>query len=102
MSVIAYYLGNLWLTWALPKKIQNWSMTILQQRLVKTGGRLVKRALYHSLLLAEWHLDGSGRWAGSRCYDGELVVRQRNPTTAGRVTRGVRFSARVLAWTRGG
>jgi uncharacterized protein YbgA (DUF1722 family) len=28
----------------------------LQQRLVKTGGRLVKHARYHWLLLAESHL----------------------------------------------
>ncbi len=29
----------------------------LQQRLVKTGGRLVKHARYHWLLLAEGHLN---------------------------------------------
>jgi hypothetical protein len=28
----------------LPKKIENWSLTSLQQRLVKTGGRLIKHA----------------------------------------------------------
>ena len=31
-------------------------MTSLQQRLVKTGGRLVKHARYYWLLLAESHL----------------------------------------------
>jgi hypothetical protein len=31
-------------------------MTSLQQRLVKTGGRLVKHARYYWLLLAEGHL----------------------------------------------
>jgi hypothetical protein len=41
---------------ALPKKIENWSLTSLQQRLVKTGGRLVKHARYYWLLLAESHL----------------------------------------------
>lgn len=40
----------------LPKKIENWSLTSLQQRLVKTGGRLVKHARYYWLLLAESHL----------------------------------------------
>jgi hypothetical protein len=40
----------------LPKKIENWSLTSLQQRLVKTGGRLVKHARYYWLLLAEGHL----------------------------------------------
>jgi hypothetical protein len=40
----------------LPKKIDTWSPTSLQQRLVKTGGRLVKHARYYCLLLAESHL----------------------------------------------
>ena len=35
---------------------ENLSLTSLQQRLVKTGGRLVKRARYYWLLLAEGHL----------------------------------------------
>jgi len=42
LSLIAYNLGNLWRRLVLPKKIENWSLTSLQQRLVKTGGRLVK------------------------------------------------------------
>ena len=33
-----------------------WLLTSLQQRLVKTGGRLVKHARYYWLLLAESHL----------------------------------------------
>jgi hypothetical protein len=37
MSVIPTLSGRL----ALPKMIGNWSLTSLQQRLVKTGGRLV-------------------------------------------------------------
>ena len=41
---------------ALPKRIENWSLTSLQRRLVKTGGRLVKHARYYWLLLAEGHL----------------------------------------------
>jgi hypothetical protein len=56
LSVIAYNLGNLWRRLALPKMIENWSLTSLQQRLVKTGGRLVKHARYYWLLLAEGHL----------------------------------------------
>ena len=39
-------------TAVLPKRIVNWSLTSLQQRLVKTGGRLVKHARYYWLLLA--------------------------------------------------
>ena len=56
LSVIAYNLGNLWRRLALPRRIGNWSLTSLQQRLVKTGGRLVKHARYYWLLLAESHL----------------------------------------------
>jgi len=56
LSVIAYNLGNLWRRLALPKAIANWSLTSLQQRLVKTGGRLIKHARYYWLLLAESHL----------------------------------------------
>jgi hypothetical protein len=61
----------LWRRLALPRRIENWSLTSLQQRLVKTGGRLVKHARYYWLLLAEGHLTGGGSercWAGSRCY----------------------------------
>jgi hypothetical protein len=56
LSVLAYNLGNLWRRLALPSRIDNWSLTSLQQRLVKTGGRLVKHARYYWLLLAESHL----------------------------------------------
>jgi len=56
LSLIAYNLGNLWRRLVLPKRIGSWSLTSLQQRLVKTGGRLVKHARYYWLLLAESHL----------------------------------------------
>ena len=56
LSLIAYNLGNLWPGRPLGQKIENWSLTSLQQRLVKTGGRLVKHARYYRLLLAESHL----------------------------------------------
>ncbi len=56
LSVIAYNLGNLWRRLVLPKRIDKWSLTSLQQWLVKTGGRLVKHARYYWLLLAESHL----------------------------------------------
>ena len=57
LSLLAYNLGNLWRRLALPKGIENWSLTSLQQRLVRTGGRLVKHARYYWLLLAEGHLN---------------------------------------------
>jgi hypothetical protein len=39
----------------LPRRAR-WSLPSLQQRLVNTGGRLVKHARYYWLLLAEGHL----------------------------------------------
>jgi hypothetical protein len=56
LSLIAYNLGNLWRPLVLPKRIDGWSLTSLQQRPVKTGGRLIKYARYYWLLLAESHL----------------------------------------------
>ena len=52
LSLLAYNLGNLWRRLALPKRIENWFLTSLQQRLVKTGGQLVKHARHYWLLLA--------------------------------------------------
>jgi hypothetical protein len=51
-----YKPGNLRLRLVMPRRIENWLLTSLQQRLVKTGGRLVKHARYYWLLLAEGHL----------------------------------------------
>ena len=52
-----------WVDWfhtrrrlVLPTRIERWSLTSLQQRLVKTGGRLVQHARYYWLFLAESHL----------------------------------------------
>jgi hypothetical protein len=56
LSLLAYNLGNMWRRPVLPKKIDARSLRSLQQRLVKTGGRLVKHARYYWLLLAEGHL----------------------------------------------
>jgi hypothetical protein len=56
LSLIAYNLANLWRRLALSTQVATWSLTSLQLRLVKTGGRLVKHARYSWLLLAESHL----------------------------------------------
>jgi hypothetical protein len=56
LSVIAYNLGYLWRRLALPHRISEWSIASLEQRLVKTDGRLTKHARYHWRLLAESHL----------------------------------------------
>ncbi len=56
LGVIASNLGNLVRRLALPLAIQSWSLTSLQQRLFKTGARLVRHARYYRLQLAESHL----------------------------------------------
>jgi len=55
-GVIAYNLGNLLRRVVLPLAIQSWSQASLQQRLFKTGGRLIRHARYFVLQLAESHL----------------------------------------------
>ena len=47
LSLIAHNLGHLWLRLALPAAIEKWSLTSLQQGLVKTSGRLIKHARYY-------------------------------------------------------
>jgi hypothetical protein len=60
LSPIAYNLGNPWpgrpLGRVLPGRIENWPPAGLRQRLMKTGGRLVKHARYYWLMPAESHL----------------------------------------------
>ena len=58
LGVIAYNLGNLLRRLVLPVTIQDWSLTSLQQRLLKTGGRLIRHARYFTLQLAESYLTG--------------------------------------------
>src|SRR5690242_3462959 len=58
LGVIAYNLGNLLRRLVLPVTIQDWSLTSLQQRLIKTGGRLIRHARYFTLQLAESYLTG--------------------------------------------
>ena len=41
---------------AIAPVVEKWSLTSLQQRLMKTGERLLKSARYYFLLLAESHL----------------------------------------------
>jgi hypothetical protein len=44
LSLLANNLGNLWRRLLLLERIDAWSPTSLQQRLVKTGGRLARHA----------------------------------------------------------
>jgi hypothetical protein len=55
----AYRIGNLLRRLVLPRAIQSWSLTSLQQRLLKTGGRLIRHAGHFVLQLDESHLTGS-------------------------------------------
>ncbi len=41
LSVLAYNRRNLWRRLRMPRRITNWSLTSLQRRLMKTGGRLL-------------------------------------------------------------
>jgi len=59
LGVLAYNLGNMLRRLVLPVAIQSWSLTSLQQRLFKTGGRLIRYARYFVLQLAESYLTGS-------------------------------------------
>jgi len=56
LGVITYNVGNLLRRLVLPVAIKSWSLTSLQQRLFKTGGRLIRHARYFILLLAESYL----------------------------------------------
>ena len=56
LGVIAYNLGNMLRRLVLPLAIRSWSLTSLQQRLFKTGGRLIRHARYFVLQLAEGYL----------------------------------------------
>ena len=74
LGVIAYNLGNLLRRLVLPLAIQSWSLTSLQQRLFKTGGRLIRHARYFVLQLAESYLTSTlfrqniGRIERLRCH----------------------------------
>ncbi|HZA24124.1 MAG TPA: transposase [Dehalococcoidia bacterium] len=53
LFVLAYNLGNLMRRLALPEAIKHWTLTSLQTRLIKTGGRLVGQARRLVFQLAE-------------------------------------------------
>ncbi len=59
LGVIAYNLGNLLRRLVLPIAIHDWSLTSLQQRLLKTGGRLIRHARAFTRKLSESYLTGT-------------------------------------------
>ncbi len=98
LGVIAYNLGNLLRRLVLPVAIQSWSLTSPQQRLFKTGGRLIRHARYFVLQLAESYLTRSPLSADSRAHRAtrlapDLIERRINRT---RATRGQRTSGGCL------
>ena len=44
MFILAYNLGNFMRRLTLPEAMKHWSLTSLQTRMIKTGGRLVRHA----------------------------------------------------------
>jgi len=86
LSLIAYNLGNLWRRLVLPTKIDNWSLTSLQQRLVKTGGRLVKHAQYYWLKVVGSEFGAEmrqGRSGVGEVVENEPVLGFRSPNIGG-------------------
>ncbi len=53
LFLLAYNLGNFMRRLALPEDMKHWSLTSLQTRMIKTGGRLVRHARRLVFQLAE-------------------------------------------------
>ena len=74
LGVIAYNLGNLLRRLTLPLAIQNWSLTSLQQRVFKTGGRLIRHAPVLHPAACRKLLDGTPLSADSRPHRAACVA----------------------------
>ena len=55
---LAYNLGNFLRTLALPKKMANWSLTTLKEKLIKLGAKTIKHARYIRFQIAEFIVTG--------------------------------------------
>ena len=53
LFIMAYNLGNFLRRLVLPESMKHWSLTSLQTRMIKTGGRLVRHARRLVFQLAE-------------------------------------------------
>ena len=53
LFALAYNLGNFMRRLVLPRKIQQWTLTTLREKLVKIGARVVKHAGYYIFQMAE-------------------------------------------------
>jgi hypothetical protein len=56
LNLLSSNFRNLWRWLVLSKGIYAWSVSSSQRRMVKTGGRLIKDARHHLLLLAGEYL----------------------------------------------
>jgi hypothetical protein len=74
LGVIAYNLGNLLRRLVLLFAIQSWSLTSLQQRLFKTGGRLIRHARYFVLQAGRELLDIDSLSANPRAHRATRVA----------------------------
>ncbi len=52
-NALAYNLANFMRTLALPKEVEHWSLTTLQENLVKIGAKVVRHGRYVTFKLAE-------------------------------------------------
>jgi hypothetical protein len=50
---LAYNLGNFLRTLALPQAVEPWSLTTLQEKLIKIGAKIMRHGRYVTLQLAE-------------------------------------------------
>ena len=69
LIVLAHNLGHTCGNGSCCRRIDHWSMTSVQ-RLVKTGGRILKHARYCWLLLAESHPKGCAAQVKTRALPG--------------------------------
>ena len=53
LHTLAYNLGNFVRTLALPKAVEQWSLTTLREKLVKIGAKVVRHGRYITFQLAE-------------------------------------------------
>lgn len=53
LHALAYNLGNFMRTLALPEAVKHWSLTSLQEKLVKIGARIVTHGRYVTFQMAE-------------------------------------------------
>ena len=53
LFALAYNLGNFLRTLALPRKVRQWSLTTLREKLIKIGAKVVRHSKYVTFQLAE-------------------------------------------------